>query len=62
MAVTIIYETHSTTVDNETGRATGWLPGELSEQGIRNAQALGERRRERDLHGASIVPGLRPPS
>jgi alpha-ribazole phosphatase/probable phosphoglycerate mutase len=46
MAVTLIYETHSTTVDNETGRATGWLPGELSRQGILNAEALGSRRRD----------------
>lgn len=46
MAVTLIYETHSTTVDNETGHATGWLPGELSAQGILNAQALGSRRRD----------------
>ena len=46
MAVTLIYETHSTTVDNETGHATGWLPGELSPQGILNAQALGLRRRD----------------
>ena len=33
MAVTIIYETHSTTVDNERGIATGWLGGALSERG-----------------------------
>jgi broad specificity phosphatase PhoE len=46
VAVTLIYETHSTTVDNETGRATGWLPGELSAQGILEAQALGQRRRD----------------
>lgn len=46
MAVTLVYETHSTTVDNETGFATGWLPGELSEQGILNAQDLGRRRRD----------------
>lgn len=46
MAVTIVYETHSTTIDNETGFATGWLPGELSELGVRNAQDLGRRRRD----------------
>ena len=33
MTVTLIYETHSTTLDNERGIATGWLPGELSEAG-----------------------------
>jgi broad specificity phosphatase PhoE len=42
----LVYETHSITVDNETGIATGWLPGELSPQGILNAQALGARRRD----------------
>ena len=33
MAIEIVFETHSVTVDNEQGRATGWLPGELLEQG-----------------------------
>lgn len=46
MAVEIIYETHSTTVDNETRHATGWLPGELSAVGLENSRELGERRRE----------------
>lgn len=43
----IVFETHSTTVDNEQGRATGWLPGELSALGREQAAALGERIRER---------------
>jgi broad specificity phosphatase PhoE len=42
----LVYETHSTTVDNELGVATGWLPGELSEQGREQARALGGRRRD----------------
>jgi len=46
LALELVYETHSTTVDNERGVATGWLPGELSEEGRRNARALGERRRD----------------
>jgi broad specificity phosphatase PhoE len=46
MAVEIIYETHSTTTDNEAGLATGWLPGRLSEEGRRQARELGERRRD----------------
>ncbi|MBA3293624.1 MAG: histidine phosphatase family protein [Geodermatophilaceae bacterium] len=46
MAVQLIYETHSTTRDNEAGIATGWLPGELSEAGVQNAADLGERRRD----------------
>jgi broad specificity phosphatase PhoE len=49
MAVEIIYETHSTTTDNEAGIATGWLPGELSETGRRQAEELGKRRGEHDI-------------
>lgn len=41
---TLIYETHSLTVDNELGIATGWLPGSLSARGRREAVRLGERR------------------
>jgi broad specificity phosphatase PhoE len=46
MALQLVYETHSTTFDNENGIATGWLPGELSDAGRRQAQELGERRRD----------------
>ena len=46
MAIQIVFESHSTTEDNETGRATGWLPGRLSATGRRQAQALGQRRRD----------------
>lgn len=49
MAIEVVFETHSTTVDNERGRATGWLPGELSEEGRRQAQRLGQRRRDDHL-------------
>jgi alpha-ribazole phosphatase/probable phosphoglycerate mutase len=45
MSVSIVYETHATTTDNEAGIATGWLPGELSETGRRQAAELGKRRR-----------------
>ena len=41
----MVYETHSLSVDNERGIATGWLPGRLSENGKRLATELGERRR-----------------
>ena len=44
-----MFETHATTVDNELGRATGWLPGELSATGRLQAAALGERRRRDGL-------------
>jgi len=45
MRLELVYETHSTSVDNDRGIATGWLPGELSEFGREQARALGERRR-----------------
>jgi 2,3-bisphosphoglycerate-dependent phosphoglycerate mutase len=46
MTIQIVFETHALTEDNETGRATGWLPGTLSEAGRRQAAELGVRRRE----------------
>jgi broad specificity phosphatase PhoE len=46
LTVELVYETHSTTVDNERGVATGWLPGELSDEGKLRARALGGRRRD----------------
>ena len=58
MAVEIIYETHSLTTDNETGFATGWLPGQLSETGRRLAPAIGERHRS-DNVAAVFVSDLR---
>jgi broad specificity phosphatase PhoE len=42
----IVFETHALSVDNERGVATGWLPGQLSEYGKRQAKELGERRRD----------------
>lgn len=45
VAIALVFETHSTTLDNEAGRATGWLPGELSPTGVDQAVALGHRRR-----------------
>ncbi len=47
--IELVYETHSQTVDNETGIATGWLPGRLSVKGQGFARALGDRRREDGL-------------
>jgi broad specificity phosphatase PhoE len=46
VSIELVYETHSTTLDNEQDRRTGWLPGELSELGERQARELGERRRD----------------
>jgi broad specificity phosphatase PhoE len=42
----LVFETHSTSVDNERGIATGWVQGELSETGREQALLLGERRRD----------------
>jgi broad specificity phosphatase PhoE len=49
MAIALVYETHSTTVDNETGIATGWLEGQLSDRGRLQAAELGKRRRDDGL-------------
>ena len=49
MPVRIVFETHSTTTDNEQGRATGWLPGDLSEAGRAQAAELGWRRAGTDI-------------
>lgn len=58
MSVEIVYETHSITIDNERGIATGWLPGELSPEGRRLAAEMGERRRQ-DGIAAVYVSDLR---
>ena len=55
MVVRVLYETHATTVDNENGIATGWLPGELSATGHDNARDLGRRRRDDALDGAGAL-------
>ena len=44
--VRIVFETHSLTIDNEQGIATGWLGGRLSDRGRALAADLGERRRD----------------
>ena len=44
MAIELVFETHSTTEDNEAGRATGWLPGRLSPRGQMQARQPGQRR------------------
>jgi broad specificity phosphatase PhoE len=44
MPVEVVYETHSTSVDNERGIATGWLNGTLSTTGREQARELGRRR------------------
>ena len=52
MSVSIVFETHSISTDNEAGIATGWLPGRLSERGRAAARELGQRRRD---DGISVI-------
>jgi broad specificity phosphatase PhoE len=49
VSVQVVYETHATTVDNENGIATGWLPGVLSATGRDNARELGRRRHDDEI-------------
>jgi 2,3-bisphosphoglycerate-dependent phosphoglycerate mutase len=46
MSITIVFETHSLSEDNERGIATGWLPGRLSARGRDYAAEMGRRRRD----------------
>jgi alpha-ribazole phosphatase/probable phosphoglycerate mutase len=43
--VSVVYETHSVSTDNEAGFASGWNHSQLSERGRELAQVLGARRR-----------------
>jgi broad specificity phosphatase PhoE len=56
MTLSVVFETHSTTVDNERGVATGWMPGELSERGRSQAAELGRRLRECDYGRRTGMP------
>jgi 2,3-bisphosphoglycerate-dependent phosphoglycerate mutase len=49
VTVEVVFETHSISIDNERGVASGWLPSSLSERGRRLACDLGERRRSDDI-------------
>jgi 2,3-bisphosphoglycerate-dependent phosphoglycerate mutase len=46
MAITIVFETHSISEDNELGVASGWRHSRLSERGRELARELGARRRD----------------
>jgi hypothetical protein len=56
VAIEIVFETHSVTVDNEQGRATGWLPGELSGQGRMLAAELGRHRGDDGITAGRPAP------
>ena len=43
MSVKITYFVHGTTFDNESHKATGWQPGELSPKGVERTLALKEK-------------------
>ena len=47
--IELVFETHSLTVDNANGVATGWLGGRLSTRGRAFAVELGERRRDEGI-------------
>ncbi|CAN5760935.1 hypothetical protein BH24ACT5_BH24ACT5_05160 [soil metagenome] len=49
MGVVIVFETHSTSEDNERGVASGWADVPLSSTGQERARATGNRRRVDDL-------------
>jgi broad specificity phosphatase PhoE len=45
MTIELVFETHSTSMDNERGIASGWSDCLLSDLGRQQARLLGERRR-----------------
>ena len=58
----IVFETHSTSVDNEAGIASGWYDAVLSAAGEQQARDLGERRRGDDLaavFSSDLARGIR---
>jgi 2,3-bisphosphoglycerate-dependent phosphoglycerate mutase len=46
VAITVVFETHAISEDNERGVASGWSHSRLSERGREQARELGERRRD----------------
>ena len=49
MGISVVFETHSWSEDNDRGLATGWQPGRLSARGRDLARELGARRRDDGL-------------
>ncbi|HSD55534.1 MAG TPA: histidine phosphatase family protein [Candidatus Saccharimonadales bacterium] len=47
--ITIIFEPHSTTRDNEAGTAAGWYDVELSDLGMGQAKQMGERYKDQSF-------------
>ena len=48
-SIEILFESHSTSIDNERWIASGWLDPQLSPLGRRQAKDLGERRAEDEI-------------
>lgn len=49
MAIQVVFETHSTSEDNDQGIASGWAHSRLSEAGREQALRLGARRRNDEI-------------
>jgi len=49
VAIQVVFETHSTSEDNERGRASGWAHSRLSDTGRQQAAQLGVRRRNDNI-------------
>jgi broad specificity phosphatase PhoE len=49
VVIALLFETHSTSLDNEAGLASGWYDIDLSTRGETQARELGERYRNREL-------------
>lgn len=47
--IRILFESHSTTIDNEAHRSSGWNDIELSELGLKQCRELGERYKNEDV-------------
>jgi broad specificity phosphatase PhoE len=55
--ISIVFETHATSLDNERGLASGWFDVDLSPLGVQQARELGERRAS-DRFEAIFCPDL----
>jgi len=57
-SITIVFETHATSLDNERGLASGWFDVDLSRLGMQQARELGARYTESPF-AAIFCPDLR---
>ncbi|MDR2934201.1 MAG: histidine phosphatase family protein [Rickettsiales bacterium] len=59
MTIKIIFESHSTTFDNENKLASGWYDTDLSSLGIEQSKELGNRRRSQNFDAVFCADQLR---